>query len=59
MNKKVFISFNEENIKVANGIDEYLGDSICWLAHKEVKAIDDNLLSDEDQKQHCGEELAL
>ncbi len=50
MNKKVFISFNEENIKVANGIDEYLGDSICWLAHKEVKAIDDNLLSDEDQK---------
>lgn len=49
MNKKIFISFNEENIKVANGMSEYLGSSMCWLPHNDLKEIDDNLRSEEEQ----------
>ncbi len=50
MNKKVFISFNEENIKVANGMAEYFGQSMCWLPHNDLQQIDDNLRSEEEQK---------
>ena len=50
MNKKIFISFNEENIKVANGISEYFGPELCWLPHNDLKQIDDDLRSEEEQK---------
>ena len=49
MNKKIFISFNEENIIVANGMAEYFGSSMCWLPHNDLQEIDDNLLSQEEQ----------
>ena len=50
MNKKVFISFNDENIKTANGMADYFGTSMCWLPQNDLKQIDDNLLSEEEQK---------
>jgi serine kinase of HPr protein (carbohydrate metabolism regulator) len=50
MDKKVYVSFNDENIKIANGMAAYFDDSICWLSHNELKPIDSNLLSEEEQK---------
>ena len=49
MNKKIFISFNEENIKVANGMSEYFGSDLCWLPHNDLVQIDDSLRSEEEQ----------
>ena len=49
MNKKIFISFNEQNRIVANGMADYFGNSMCWLPHNDLKEIDDNLLSQEEQ----------
>ena len=49
MDKKVFISYNDENMAIANGMSEYLDESNCFLHHRDVTPINDNLLSESDQ----------
>ena len=50
MTKKIFISFNEENMAIANGMAQYLGESICWVAHNDIQLVNENLMSETDQK---------
>ena len=50
MSKTIFISYNEENMAISNGIAQFLGEDKCWLAHNDVQLISDNLMSETDQR---------
>ena len=50
MSKIIFISYNEENMAIANGIAQFIGEDKCFLAHNDVQLISDNLMSETDQR---------
>ena len=50
MSKNIFISYNEENMAIANGIAQFIGEDKCFVAHNDVQLISDNLMSETDQR---------
>jgi hypothetical protein len=36
MNKSVYVSFVEDNKGIANGLVQYLNESLCWVSHTDA-----------------------